>query len=195
MTLDGTAERERQFDTLMRPLIPAHRLAFGPLQERAEAEDAIQEAAFKAWRRFDTFRTGMDMKPWFLAIVANQCRSLQRARWWSVLRLAEPPAAAAMHEDRFAQSEDLRRALRRLSHQRRLVVVLHFYLDLSFEQVAAIVGDSVGAVKSRVYRALRELRPELEVGEVRGGCPRRSSSSRSPRLLLSSLPVGSSDEC
>jgi RNA polymerase sigma-70 factor (ECF subfamily) len=166
VTLDGTAERRRQFDTLVRPLIPsAYRLAVGLLQNRVEAEDAVQEAAFKAWRRFDTFQTGMDMRPWFLAIVANECRSLRRARWWSVIRLGEPPAAAAVLEDRLVQSEDLRLALRRLSHERRLVVVLHFYLDLPFEQVAAIVGDSVEAVKSRVYRALREMRPELEVHE------------------------------
>ncbi len=169
MTLDGGAERQRQFDTLVRPLVPpAYRLAFGLLQDRAEAEDAVQEAAFKAWRRFDSFRTEMDMKPWFLAIVANQCRSVRRARWWSVVRLAEPPALTALPEDRLAQTEDLRRALRRLSHRRRLAVILHFYLDLPFEQVAEIMGDSVEAARSRVYRALRELRSELEVGEVIG---------------------------
>jgi RNA polymerase sigma-70 factor (ECF subfamily) len=159
----------RHFDTLVRPLLAvAYRLAYGLLQDRAEAEDAVQEAAVKAWRRFDTFRMGTEMKPWFLAIVANQCRSVRRARWWSVLRLAEPPAVAAVPEDRLAQSEDLRRALQRLSYGRRLAVVLHFYLDLPFEQVAAIMGGSVPAVRSRVYRALRELRAQLDVGEMVG---------------------------
>ncbi len=169
MTLDGRAERRRQFDTLVRPLVPpAYRLAFGLLQDRAEAEDAVQEAAFKAWRRFDSFRVELDMKPWFLAIVANQCRSVRRARWWSVVRLAEPPTLTALPEDRLAQTADLRRALRRLSHRPRLAVILHFYLDLPFEQVAEIMGDSVEAARSRVYRALRKLRSELEIREVIG---------------------------
>src|SRR5215831_559483 len=75
------------FEQLIEPLMePAYRLACGMLLDRAEAEDAVQEATLKAWLKLSTFRTGAELRPWFLTIVANHCRDLRRSRWWSVLR-------------------------------------------------------------------------------------------------------------
>jgi RNA polymerase sigma factor (sigma-70 family) len=81
------------FEALLEPIVvPAARLAYAMLQDRTEAEDVVQEAAVKAWRKLGTFRSGADFKQWFLAIVANQCRMVRRASWWSVLRLEHTPA-------------------------------------------------------------------------------------------------------
>ena len=62
---------------------------------------------------------------------------------------------------------DLESALRGLTDQQRLVLVLHYYLDLPMEEVAATLGISKGAAKSRVHRAVRALRPAVESMEVR----------------------------
>ena len=62
-----------------------------------------------------------------------------------------------------ADSSDLRRALQRLSHDHRLVLVLRFYLDMSFEEVAKTLGISSKAAMSRTYRALERLRLTPEV--------------------------------
>ena len=65
---------EAVFERLLAPLmLPAYRLAFGMLRDREEAEDAVQEAAFKAWRHRRSFRAGAQLRPWFFAIVGNQC--------------------------------------------------------------------------------------------------------------------------
>jgi RNA polymerase sigma factor (sigma-70 family) len=61
---------------------------------------------------------------------------------------------------------DLRHAIRRLSHRRRLLLVLHWYLDLPVSEVATITGSSEDAVKSELSRAVRELRRLLGVGEA-----------------------------
>lgn len=61
---------------------------------------------------------------------------------------------------------DLRRALARLGDRQRLILALYFFLDLSIEEVAAVLEISVGAAKSRLYRAAHQLRPDLEVSEV-----------------------------
>src|SRR5258705_7168894 len=75
------------FGKLLGPVLdPAFRLAMTMLKDRTAAEDAVQEAAFKAWRKLDRFRAGSEMRPWFLAIVANECRSTRRSRWWQVTR-------------------------------------------------------------------------------------------------------------
>src|SRR5713226_3966990 len=82
------------FETLIRPLLePGYRLAGGMLQDHQAAQDAVQEAALKAWRKLRQLRTGSQMRPWFLAIVANECRSVRRSRWSSVIKLVLPDKA------------------------------------------------------------------------------------------------------
>lgn len=167
MTVDPREQDRTRFEGLLRPLVkPAFRLAFGMLHSREEAEDAVQESALKAWRNFGAFREGSEMGPWFFAIVANQCRSVRRGRWWSTVRVADAEMVTDVSEEQLAQGADLRLALKGLPHPKRLVLVLHFYLDLPFEQIGEIIGTSEQAAKTRVYRALRELRPKLDMSEV-----------------------------
>jgi len=100
------------FAELLRPVYDmALRLAGALLQDGDEAEDAVQDAAFTAWRRMGNLREGSSLRPWFLGIVANRCRAVKRNKWWSVLH-SEPPEAEAPATD-LASSIDLRRALRR----------------------------------------------------------------------------------
>jgi RNA polymerase sigma-70 factor (ECF subfamily) len=67
------------FVDLIEPVLPdAYRLAMGMLRSETEAEDAVQEAVLKAWRSHARFRPGAEMKPWLLAILANECRRGRR---------------------------------------------------------------------------------------------------------------------
>lgn len=59
---------------------------------------------------------------------------------------------------------DLRRALEALPHRERLLLVLRYYLDLSYDEVGAVIGTSAKAAKSRTHRALVRLRLAPEVG-------------------------------
>src|SRR5690348_10941955 len=124
------------FDRLVGPLVdPAFRLAFGMLHDREAAEDAVQEASIKAWRKLNNLRPDTEMRPWFLGIVANQCRTTVRSRWWSVLRFDLPPAVPGLEfEDRVVHGEDVRNALRKLSPVHREVLILHYYLDLPLDE-------------------------------------------------------------
>jgi RNA polymerase sigma-70 factor (ECF subfamily) len=134
------------------------------LLDRAEAEDAVQEATLKAWLRLGSFRSAADPRPWFLTIVANHCRDLRRSRWWSVLRGVHAERAGPMLED-LAGGVDLRRAIAGLPVSERALLVLHYYLDLPLDDVARVLGISRPAAKSRLYRVLRRLRGHLEVCE------------------------------
>lgn len=150
------------FAELLRPQYQAaFRVAYGLLHDIAEAEDAVQEAAFKAWRRLGNLREGASLRPWFLAIVANQCRTVTRNRWWSVVK-AEAPERQGPPAD-IAAAVDLRRALLRLGHDERLVVVLRYYLDMPFEEIATTLGISTKAARTRVERAVRRLRPIVQI--------------------------------
>ena len=147
---------------LIQPLLdPGFRLAMTMLRDRPAAEDAVQDAALKAWRHLDRFRVGAPPVPWFLAIVANECRSARRGRWWGVLK--DWPVVAAPSLADPADRVDLQRALDRLPRRDLLLLTLYYHLDLPIEQVAAVLRTSPGAVKVRLHRIRQVLRPALEV--------------------------------
>jgi RNA polymerase sigma factor (sigma-70 family) len=144
---------ERDIRDLLRPAL---NLAAAMRLDRQDAEDAVQEAALRSWRKRGNRKPGTDLKPWFLAIVANQCRETRRARWTSVLRFSTLPDAQNSRNDPVV-SLDLENSLRRLRYPIRLAVVLRYYLDLPFEEVALVSGCSMEAAKSRVRRGLQAL--------------------------------------
>ncbi len=155
------------FEILLRPLLePGYRLAGGMLQDHQAAQDAVQEAAFKAWRKLRQLRDGSDMRPWFLGIVANECRTTRRSRWSSVLKVLEPARAESLPADSVLNGLELRHALRALDEKKRLALVLHWYLDLPLDEVATITGSSIHAVEGQVQRGMHELRQRMK--EQRG---------------------------
>jgi RNA polymerase sigma-70 factor, ECF subfamily len=151
----------RAFDELLAPVLdPAFRLAMTMLKDRDVAEDVVQESAIKAWRKLGRFRSGAELRPWFLAIVANECRTVMRGRWWGVLRFpdlrrAAPPDAS------WADRMDLEAALDRLPQRHLLALTLYYHLDLPIEEVARVLGCSAGGARQRIHRALAALRPGM----------------------------------
>jgi RNA polymerase sigma-70 factor (ECF subfamily) len=159
---DARAGDESAFLGLIEPVLPAaERLARAMLDGRPEAEDALQEAVVNAWKHLRQFKAGFPVEPWFLAIVANQCRMQRRVRWWSVMKLSRPQETPIAGGQPSAEITDLRRALQRLPHHQRLLLVLRYYLDQSFEDIGRTLGVSPGAAKSRTLRALKRLRLEV----------------------------------
>jgi RNA polymerase sigma-70 factor, ECF subfamily len=159
---DGSA-----FAELLRPHYQsAFRVAYGLLHDSTEAEDAVQEAAFKAWRRIGNLREGSSLRPWFLAIVANQCRGVSQSKWWSVAK--GQTLEREVESVDIAAAVDLRRALLRLSHDERLIVVLRYYLDMPFEEIATTLGITPKAARNRVERAVHRLRAMVHIVEISG---------------------------
>jgi RNA polymerase sigma factor (sigma-70 family) len=165
MTLLEAAKQgdDNAFEILLQPLLePGYRLAGGMLQDHQAAQDAVQEAAFKAWRKLRQLRDGSEMRPWFLGIVANECRSARRSRWSSVVKVVEPVKADSVSPDAVVSGIQLRNALRALDEKKRLALVLHWYLDLPLEEIATITGSSVHAVEGQVQRGMHELRERMK---------------------------------
>ncbi len=160
------AVETRDFDAVVGPWIePGYRLAVAMLRDPVEAQDAVQEAAVKAWHSLERLRDSNQARAWFLSIVANQCRSTMRRRWWRVVRVPARETAGADPEEPAVQFLDLDRAMNRLSSDDRAILHLYYFLDLPIEEVARVIGISPGAAKTRIYRAAHRLRPELELVE------------------------------
>ncbi|TMD07539.1 MAG: RNA polymerase sigma factor [Chloroflexi bacterium] len=159
------------FELLLAPLLdPAYRLATVMLGDRGAAEDAVQEASVKAWRKLGGFRgAAPELQAWFFSIVANECRMTRRRRWWSVFKFADLPRSETPTADERFESLDIRQAIQRLPADDRLALYLFFYLDLPLERVARVLGVSTNGARSRVYRAARRLRPGLAPEEIPNG--------------------------
>jgi RNA polymerase sigma-70 factor, ECF subfamily len=149
------------FEAILAPLIdPAHRYACALLHDPGLAQDAVQEASLRAWRKLSRLRPGSPLRPWFLGIVANQCRDQMRGRWWQVIRMPQPLVLSSdFPEDVASRRAELREALLRLPDSERRVVILRLYLDLPWAEVAAATGVTEAGARSRYYRAVDRLRP------------------------------------
>ncbi len=153
---------EGAFDALVGPLIePGYKLAVVMLRDAEEARDAVQEACLMAWKKLAQLRTEGGLRPWFLAIVANQCRTSRRTRWWSVMTLPSIRVEPAMTHRDLDSDLDLDRQLRRLSATERAALLLFFYMDMPLVEVARVLKVSPHAAKSRVHRAVVKLRMSM----------------------------------
>jgi RNA polymerase sigma-70 factor (ECF subfamily) len=161
LSSDMARSGDQEFESLIGPLVePGLRLAFSMLGNRAEAEDATQEAITRAWRALARLRDRSLVRPWFLAIVANQCRNVRRTNWFKTVRLPAFIQPGLLREPG-VEKIDVERALTRLPMSERQVLFMRFYLDLPVQDIAVALGISPVAAKGRIYRACKRLRPEL----------------------------------
>ena len=148
----------------------AFRVALVNAGDRADAEEAVQDAFVKAYRALGRFREGAPFRPWLLSIVANEARNRRRAagrRAGMTLRVAgtaasgdaaPSPEAAVLDGERRTELLD---ALGRLDDRDRDVLVHRFLLGLDEQETAEALGVRRGTVKSRTSRALDRLRAEM----------------------------------
>jgi RNA polymerase sigma-70 factor, ECF subfamily len=148
-----------------------YRLALRILRRPADAEDAVQEAFIKAYVHLDSYQDTYSFYTWIAAILTNVCYSALRARDWHVgsmpdqlllgLRSVdslEAPEMAALVRSR---DELLSRAIRALPEKYARILVLRYWSDLSYQEVADATSQSLGAVKTQLRRATILLRESL----------------------------------
>ena len=147
----------------------AFRLAGLILGDRVEAEDATQEALYSAWRSAASLRDPDGFGAWFDRILVNACRDRLRRRnrvRWIALEEARESVVVADPFRAIADRDEVLQAMARLSDDERIVVLLHYWDDLTLEGVAARVGWPTGTVKSRLHRALESMRATLSGNAV-----------------------------
>lgn len=156
-----------------------HHKVYGYLRrlgaDPALAEDLTQECYARAWQRIGTLREAASLRSWLLTIARNELLLHARGRGPEPGRLDEagdPPGAGGSPETAAAaaeRDERLHHAVDRLEPDLREAIVLHYFQDLSFREVGAVLGLPAGTAKSRVNRALERLRAVLrEEGEGHG---------------------------
>lgn len=167
------AGRVDAFDVLLGRYFEAGaRFAFRMLGNRADAEDALQEACIKVYRALQTYRERDAFRGWFFRILANQCRDTARRRRRRESRLVPETlgfeaAGSLMQAERpepgdFGFGDELQRALDELEPLLREAVILKHGEGMDYVEMAQVTGASISALKMRVKRACDILRPRLK---------------------------------
>lgn len=172
------ARRARQVpgEELVRSLYSEHgrsllAYAIRLTNDRAAAEDVVQETLLRAWKHADDLRDNVgSVRGWLLTVARNIITDRARARAvrpTEVNQEIEAPAAQRDHADDVVNAMTVLGAMDRLSPDHRAVLVELYYRGRTVNETAAVLGIAPGTVKSRSYHAVRALRATLgQPGEV-----------------------------
>jgi len=143
----------------------AHALAIQILGNVDDAADAVQDALVTALTRPGAYddKKGQ-LKPWFLRVVRNRCFDLLRRRRSSDMPVDELVDTAVNPEqalDIAQRDQALKTALASISAEQRQIIVLRDYLDLTYAEIADVLGVAQGTVMSRLHRARLALKEVL----------------------------------
>jgi RNA polymerase sigma-70 factor (ECF subfamily) len=138
-----------------------YRVALQVLRNPTDAEDALQEAFVKAYVYLDSYSPKYRFYTWFSTIIRNISLSHLKARDWVVTPLPDEavrPLRAAVEESpelmalASSRADIVREAVRVLPERYRRVLVLRYWHDLSYEEIANVTQQSLGAVKTQIHR-------------------------------------------
>lgn len=149
--------------------VAVYNLAYRMLKNAAEAEDAAQEIFLRAYTKLATYDRERKFSTWLLSIASNYCIDVIRRRRATLVDLDEVafavpstapgPEGSAIHRE---QREAVARAISHLPDSYRLVTVLRYYNDCSYEEIERITGLTEATIKTRLFRARRHLEELLE---------------------------------
>jgi len=148
-----------------------YNLAYRMLGERGEAEDAAQETFLRAYSNLNRYDADRPFRTWLLSIASNHCIDRLRKRRLTWLSIDEPlPAHPALNSDE-VEPEDavisnertqlIQQMLHDLSPEYRAAVVLRYWYDLSYTEIADVLNTTESAVKSRLFRARQALAEKM----------------------------------
>lgn len=158
-----------------------YRLAYSYTYNEADANDIVQNGAYKAIRSCHTLKEPEFASTWVYRIMLNECFSYTRIpRHISYENmLDENGIELGLAEDTYTNI-DLQKAIDALSDKDKAVIILKYFEDKTLEEIADILDENINTIKSRLYRSLKKLRDGLSdeasesmhsmLGEKEGDC-------------------------
>ena len=142
-------------------------------RDRGLAEDAVQRALIQMWKHISSLRLRGSFKAWMVRIVVNEVNQQRRKKRVPTIPLEKAPEVVSDCDEteavvfRSEERRSLRRALEMLPSEQREAVVLRYFSDLTIPEIATVMGQREGTIKSRLSRALDRLGEILRNEEIR----------------------------
>jgi len=144
-----------------------YQVCFRFVNNHEDASDLAQETFVRAWKGLANFKGQAALSTWLYRIAVNVCLNRVGARRLNVEPLdsdryidpaAEPPGTDLIRQER---AEAVRRAITELPEKQRATLILRTYHEMSHQEIADVLGSSVGAVKANFFHALANLKKIL----------------------------------
>jgi RNA polymerase sigma-70 factor (ECF subfamily) len=139
-----------------------YRLCYRYVNNHEDANDLTQEVFLRAWRAIGRFRGHSAFSTWLYRIGVNACLNFRAARRPPAQELpetlADPGIGTAQRVEQAVQAAKVRAAVARLPEKQRATLILKIYHELTHQEVAQILGSTVGTVKANLFHALGNLR-------------------------------------
>lgn len=172
---------DADFKSLLEPVLePAYRTAYHLTRNEADAEELVQEAALLAFKGFRRFKPGTNFKAWFFTILRNRFISIYRKKQREIktVELEDAPelymytksmesglstqtSEPAKYVIEQLDAEQVATALSELPMEFREAATLYFTQDMSYHDIAEVLGVPVGTVRSRLHRGRKLLQEKL----------------------------------
>jgi RNA polymerase sigma-70 factor, ECF subfamily len=192
------------FDSQVMPFVDSlYNTAYRMTRSAEDAEDLVQETYFKAYKYYDKFEEGTNLKAWLFKILKNTFINNYRKRkleprsvdfaeiedsFERIVRRDSSEQPSDPESDFFSGvlDEDVKKALESLPYDYRMVVILADLEDFSYKEIAEILDCPVGTVMSRLYRGRKLLEKALlkyarKHGYIRGAEPTKMRTRPKPR--------------
>jgi len=154
---------------------PIYNLAYRMLGNANEAEDATQETFLRAYTRLHTYESERKFSSWILSIASHYCIDRLRRQHGKVASLDEMQSASWVPDEHPKPEEEtldreqsavIGQMLGCLPEQYRVVIVLRYWHDLGYDEIAEITQSTESAVKSRLHRAREMMAAKLQEREM-----------------------------
>ncbi|MFO1445478.1 sigma-70 family RNA polymerase sigma factor [Bacillus sp. Bva_UNVM-123] len=139
-----------------------YRLAFSYVKNKEDALDIVQDSIHKAMVSFHTLQDEKMLKSWFYRIVVNTSLDFLRKHKRVHIIDAETMEFISQGKEDHYDNLDLERAIEQLPPEYRNIIVLRYFEDLKIEEVAAVLEENTNTIKTRLYKALKILRIEMQ---------------------------------
>jgi RNA polymerase sigma-70 factor (ECF subfamily) len=144
---------------------PVYNMCYRMLGDATEAEDAAQETFLRVYKNLKRYDHRRPFSTWLLSIAAHYCIDQLRKRRMVVISMDDlpyfdPPDGSPSPEASYAFKENRQRMeilLKSLNSSDRAAVIMYYWYDFSYEEIAASLSLTVSAVKSRLHRARLSL--------------------------------------
>ncbi len=151
-------DKEAYQEIVVRYMQSAYYVALAFVHNHQDALDLSQEAFIRAFRKIKKFDTNRPFFPWFYRILKNLCIDHYKHR----RRLREVPLDSVRileveHEDR-EMKKALWKGIDELPHEQKEIIILRYFRQLSYQEIAEVLGKPIGTVMSSLYYAKKRLK-------------------------------------